>query len=538
MSFISATFELLMGGNGIHALIKDAQKHAEKHNFPEALQKVNKALGFPISEDEKKHLMALRENILQAENDYRSEESKRRILKALDKKDLNFAKDLYEKAHRNELSEDDDAEVYKEMTYREYLVQAEHLQHEGELDQAVDYVKKAIALYTPPREEAQIRFDSICKDKKVQIAEDKRMGHQPIELFGSFNVPKKENEGEDADPLSFVDNNLNWGSIGVFDGMGGAGAKKYKNIKTDEEHTSAYWGSRIVRDCVEDLLIMRPKGTNPFEWIDTMLHSSIVDKLNEKIKDFPNANGAVLSKMTRKLPTTMAMSTYEINDNNVDISTYWSGDSRVYLLKKDTLEILTIDDVNAEDGDPFSPINMDLAMNNAISQEREFRINKSFVQMSLSSESPFLLIAATDGCFGYYKNPIEFEAMLRNCLTKAENAKEYLGKIQEAIIDNIQQDDFSISIVGFGSDNFEDYKKILSSDKDIELITGYFDWRKSADEQQTEVKKQISGLETELNTLRDKLERLHSIQEKENMDWYAKYKETFSVVKRDDIKPV
>ncbi len=539
MNILSTIFEFNMGANEFRKLISDAQKAAAKNNFGDALAKLNKAMSFRgISPDDMNKLMAYREDLIKAELEYKSTESKKRILKALKQQDLVYANDLYEKAHGNELSDDDDSEVYKEITFVEYLVSGQNAFAEKDLDKAADLVNRALSLYNPPRDEARALFDSIYQEKKAVEDENKRIGPQSLLPFGTFNIPKKENEGEDADPISKVDSNLNWGFVGVFDGMGGAGAKKYKHIESGEEHTSAYWGSRIVRDGVEELIKNRNLGLSPIEWVDYRIHDTIKSKLDEKIKEFPNANGAVLSKMTRKLPTTMAMSGYEIIDDKVAITTYWAGDSRVYILLKDTIKILTIDDANAEDGDPFSPLNMDLAMNNAISQEREFRINRSVVTLPISQQEPFLLIASTDGCFGYYKNPIEFEAMLRNCLGKANDCNEYLYNIKEAIIENIQQDDFSISIAGFGSTSFDDYKSVLSSDADVELIDDYYSWRKDIEKQRSDFKAQISDLETKLKEYREEEERLHSIEEQKNLEWYAKYKETFSVVNREEIESI
>ena len=539
MNILSTLFEFNMGANDLHKLISDAEKAEAKNNFSEARAKLNKAKSLcGNSMDDMKKLEKYMYDLEKKEVEYKSTESKNRILRALEQFDINYAKDLYDKAHGNELSDDEDAVVYKEITFVEYYIKAKNAFRDKDLDIAADQANKALSLYNPPKDVARELFDSICQEKKAIEDENRRNGPQLLVPFGTFNIPKKENEGEDADPISLVSPNLNWGFIGVFDGMGGAGSKKYKHVESGEEHTSAYWGARIVRDCVEVLIKNRRTGENPVDWMDRHIHETIKSKLDEKVKEFPNANGAVLSKMTRKLPTTMAMSGYEIVDNIVAITTYWAGDSRVYLLLKDTIKILTIDDADAEDGDPFSPLNMDLAMNNAISQEREFRINRSVVKLPISQQDPFLLIASTDGCFGYYKNPIEFESMLRNCLGKSNDCNEYLNNIKEAIIENVQQDDFSISIVGFGCNSFEDYKSVLSSDADNELIKEYYRWREAIEKQRSSFKAKISDIETQLKACRDEEERLHSIEEQKNLEWYAKYKETFSVINREDIKSI
>lgn len=357
----------------------------------------------------------------------------------------------------------------------------------------------------------------------------------PVIVFPPFNVAKKENEGEDADPILYIAEN--WGVLSVFDGMGGAGVRKYKHICTGEEHTAAYWGARIVRDCVLSMLKSCPKEMSPLRYVEENLHGVIENTLNKKIQEFPNANCAVLNKMLRKLPTTMAMLAFEIVENNVIVNSYWAGDSRLYMLTKDHLTFLSIDDADAADGDPFSPANMDLAMNNAISQEREFKINKVGRSFLISADNPFILIAATDGCFGYFKNPIEFESMLRKELLNAQNSADFMGRIKQTIIDNIQQDDFSMVAFAFGTSSFESLQNSFNI-QNAPITTEYFKWKRKRGQKLKNYKNKISEIEQKLAINREKMEKLYSDLEKENMEWYAKYKETCVVVSRSEIKYV
>ena len=105
-----------------------------------------------------------------------------------------------------------------------------------------------------------------------------------------------------------------------------------------------------------------------------------------------------------------------------------------------------------------------------------------------------------------------------------------------AIIENTQQDDFSISIAGFGCDNFEEYKSILSSDVDNDLIDNYNRWRQEIEKQRLDYRNRINELESQLSSTKEEFERLHSIEEQENIEWYTKYKRTISVINRDEIE--
>ena len=316
----------------------------------------------------------------------------------------------------------------------------------------------------------------ILKDLKKRLEAEKSFEKEiPLLIMPWFNEPKKKDAGEDADPLCIVRKDRTWGVLGVFDGMGGAGARKYVHKDTGEEHTAAYWASRIVKSSVEVLLNERPVGKDPVEYIEENLHNTIVEKLNDAIVNFPSAS-TTMSKMIRKLPTTLALCAFKVDEDFVDIRCYWAGDSRVYLLNKNGVTLLTIDDADAPDGDPFSPANMDLAMNNTVCQDREFRINKSLLKLKLEKDNPFVLIPCTDGCFGYYRNPIEFESMLRSQLLNSSDEDNWSEKIKKAIIDNIQQDDFSMSIISLGVNSFAELKDCLSHIKG-NLFDSYFEWR-------------------------------------------------------------
>ena len=411
----------------------------------------------------------------------------------------------------------------------------EIIQQKKELEQILQKIDSCLSSYNIAeaiklKEEAisnlKIEEDQIKQiDEKISAAQtqlDLENGYkvaQPLCLVGWFNEPKKKDAGEDADPYFNVNPNQCWGVISAFDGMGGAGARKYIHSQTQEEHTSAYWASRYVRDAVEDMMANRPIGTNPIEYLENNLHSVISKKLNDEIVNFPSAS-STMSKMIRKLPTTMAMCAYFITDGVININCYWAGDSRVYLFDCDKMAFLTIDDADAPDNDPFSPANMDLAMNNAICQDREFRINKSSYRVSLDSLKPILIMATSDGCFGYFKNPIEFEYMIRKQLADSKSWEDWCSRIRQAIIDNIQQDDFSMAMVslGLGVNEFDTLQKLMVKHLDSDIFRNYFEWKTSVLDKQ--------------KTLRDEISQLNESIEERNAE-----KESYSS-KKNGIKAV
>ncbi len=379
--------------------------------------------------------------------------------------------------------------------------------------------------------EADINLKSIFADeydalssayhsaKELNEIEDSFYGDYPLLPIGTLNVEKKSDAGEDANPILNVQTGRNWGILGVFDGMGGAGARKYTHNLTKEEHTSAYWASRFVRDAVECLMSSRPIGTNPIEYIEKEIHKAIKHKLDGEIQNFPAAASTAVSKLLAKLPTTMALCAYQIVENHIDINCYWAGDSRVYMFDGKKLHFLTIDDADAPDGDPFSPANMDLAMNNKICQDHEYRINKSSVRVEMDSATPIVLFAATDGCFGYYKNPIEFENMMLSVMYSFD-VKQWISKIKDAIIDNIQQDDFSMSAVLIGNEDYKPLLRHINNRLSKTIFKEYLSWREKERREQEDIIKQIDNygtrIEKKLDGLKDVKASIGDISQKLN----------------------
>ena len=345
--------------------------------------------------------------------------------------------------------------------------------------------------------------------KENTIKEAAYKGEQQIIPVGVFNVEKKKDAGEDADPTLDADINRSWGVLAVYDGMGGAGARKYTHKDTQEEHTSAYWASRYVKGAIEELIKLRPIGVNPVEYLESNMHVAIKQCLDKEISNFPSASSSAVSKLLAKLPTTMALCVYEIVDENLNVSCYWAGDSRVYMFDGEKLCFCTLDDANAPDGDPFSPANMDLAMNNRICQDQEFRINKSQITVKIDSAKPIILFAATDGCFGYYKNPIEFEKMILSTISSPDKS-QWLSSIQQAIIDNIQQDDFSMSLVVIGNTSPESLQEPISVRLSNKIFSDYMEWKETETAEQAKLSSEIAEFGP---TIEELLNRLNCVKE-------------------------
>ena len=89
----------------------------------------------------------------------------------------------------------------------------------------------------------------------------------------------------------------------------------------------------------------------------------------------------------------------------------------------------------------------DSVVSNAMSADTDFHVSYRRVEL----EAPFLLVCATDGCFGYVPTPMHFEHLLLRGLKGARNAQAWSSAVQAAIIP-VTGDDAAMAVLGVGTD--------------------------------------------------------------------------------------
>jgi hypothetical protein len=272
----------------------------------------------------------------------------------------------------------------------------------------------------------------------------------PTLSFG-FNLAKVPGQGEDSDPI--VRDGRELGLVAVFDGMGGAGGTVYET--PDGPRTGAYLASRVARDVVEErmLALLDPEWNLDGPAAARDLKRSVKRALADTLAGLNAPASGLRSRLLRALPTTMALMALQRREPRKGRwagHVFWSGDSRVYVLDPATgTHQLTRDDLR-DPGDALVNLRQDSVVSNAMSADTDFVVHHHQVELT----APFLVVAATDGCFGYVRTPIHFEYLVLSSLRDSTEAGSWSRLLQQRIA-AITGDDAAMAVLGVGADHGE-----------------------------------------------------------------------------------
>ena len=312
-----------------------------------------------------------------------------------------------------------------------------------------------------------------------------------------FMIEKREGHGEDSNPLFLVKDDFC--AVGVFDGMGGSGATTCVS-DFGNDHTKAYVASRIIKEAISNYL----SNTEPYSDINAEgILNTAKSRLEQEKSNFPTKASGLRSKLVRDYPTTLAIVTYEQKENGMSIiNSYWAGDSRNYLWNSEGFYQISKDDLDVEN-DPLENLRNDGALSNCICSDRTFQINNKNVNVT----GPFVIISATDGCFGYFPTPMHFHEVLLTGLKLSGNISEWENYVKEKIC-KVTGDDISLSLCAIG---YEDFNTIKSSFAD-DTIVGF---------------DEISNLQTEIAALDVAIREKKALLEESIQAGWKNYKTSY-----------
>lgn len=317
---------------------------------------------------------------------------------------------------------------------------------------------------------------------------------------------KKHGLGEDSDPLLLLYDDM--AILGVFDGMGGAGGAECES-DFGVSHTKAYVGSRIVKDAIENLINSGTSIISNETFVEDLKGAIINRFAVEKEKYPPKSKGGLRSALIKEYPTTLAMICVRSENKNRIIDSYWAGDSRNYIWTEKGLFQISVDDLKGG-LDPLQNLHDDAPMSNCIQADAPFEIHhKRIAEFSIGSK--FIVFSATDGCFGYYPSPMDFERILHRTLKEAKSMEDWKSILSKYFA-FVTGDDFSYSLVAIGYKRFSDIQKDLRRSNIQEYI-------RHRDDYECEVRK--------LRNQEAKISEKGEIIETEIANMWPKYKKSY-----------
>lgn len=231
--------------------------------------------------------------------------------------------------------------------------------------------------------------------------------------------------------------------LGIFDGCGGSGARKYPVFGN---HTGAYLGARIVSGVIHDWFDCYAVETSETEWLECLK-----GEISKHLKRYVDKGGKsiIRGSMVSNFPTTAAFTVCRSIDNKLCTDFVWAGDSRGYLLNGKGLFQITEDDVDGEDA--MSNLTNDGVITNVISASSNFVLHNR----RLEPEMPCVVINATDGCFNYLQSPMHFEFLLLDSLLSADSIEQW-EKNLEHNLRAVSGDDHGLTMALFGYEEFKE----------------------------------------------------------------------------------
>lgn len=301
-----------------------------------------------------------------------------------------------------------------------------------------------------------------------------RQSVEPQRIVISHEHHEPAGAGEDAPPLITFREEANSGLIGVFDGLGGAGGETIR-LPDGTERTGAWLASRHARNVVVDLydqLVSRltasrsapvsgdlysqktelPESRPPFDFTVELKRALQEELIKAAAEVRAGGSSRLKSSLIKTLPTTMAICTFDLSSR--EYTAIWAGDSRVYCLNPDMgLQQVTTDDLKGSP-DALQNLTSDAIMSNCLSASADFVLR----ERQLAMPWPCVLIAATDGCFGYVHTPLQFEYMLLSTMGDAGSFEDWKKRLEAAIV-RITGDDSTLAAFAIGWPDFATLRK-------------------------------------------------------------------------------
>lgn len=268
--------------------------------------------------------------------------------------------------------------------------------------------------------------------------------------LAAIYLPKNPDKGEDAEPVVTTAFGELW--LGVFDGLGGAGAAIYETAHGPR--TGAYLAARIGAQAFGTWTLAEAPFVHNGRRAAS-LHAAMRRALGAELQALPAKSSRIRSKLIKALPTTAAIvSAREGGDGRLYCNALWAGDSRIYVLSPGTGLAQISRDHLKEPLDAQQNLLGDSPMSNCLAADHDFFVE----EIAFTQPPPALILVATDGCFGYVSSPVLFELMLVESILHAAGPAELHAQLA-ARIGAVTADDASMAVAQFGWPSYRDLQE-------------------------------------------------------------------------------
>lgn len=283
--------------------------------------------------------------------------------------------------------------------------------------------------------------EGVSEKEKVQGKKESQVKKEEVmdEIEHTFIICREQVE-EKGEDFYLAQKNAEYLLLGVFDGCGGSGAKVYPQF---DGQTGARVASRTLAEAVKEWFMNSEVKEKPEQNLQKMMER----KLKECQKEVQSGQ-MLLGSLKKEFPSTMAAFLVPKEMNQADF--FWCGDSRGYVLDDTGLHQVTLDDVPITDA--MENLREDAPMTNVANASVPFTVHRKSAKLEKKS----LILAATDGCFGYLPSPMEFEKFLLKTMAESENMQQWESELEKEI-QKVTGDDFTLAI---WSGMFADYQKM------------------------------------------------------------------------------
>lgn len=258
-------------------------------------------------------------------------------------------------------------------------------------------------------------------------------------------------KGEDSFAYSFEKDNLH--TQAVFDGCGGSGSWQYAEFKNS---TGAFIAAQsMAKAHLEWFKSLNPATVKDSVQVERSFHSMANQVLSNLKRNC--APMKISGSLVKSFPCTASVAITAPNGDYLSLTTLNVGDSRVYFLSPQTgLVQLTVDDTQG-DPDPLESLWDSAPMSDMLNADNPFVIKCR--QLSLTY--PCAVITATDGVFGYFRSPMDFEFILLDAIMHSNSFAQFESSMKERIV-KVTGDDSTCIISLYGWNSFENVKKKLA----------------------------------------------------------------------------